>query len=151
MRARRLLLLMLMALPLVAASSPRGDEAAARSTILARFDAALRGDTAALDKLLADDLEYCNWRAECESKAQYIGEIKSGFLKYKAIVPTVERVKLFADTAVVRGKVTATATRDGVERTIHASYLAVLAWRDGRWQLTNWGTTLLTLEEPNKP
>ena len=145
------LLLLLLALPLLAAAAPRGDAAAARATILARFDAALRGDTAGLGKLLADDLEYCNWRAECESKAQYIGEIASGVLKYRSIEPTVERVKLFADTAVISGKVKATATREGVARTIDAAYLAVLVWRDDRWQLTSWGTTLLELKEPKKP
>jgi hypothetical protein len=59
----------------------------------------------------------------------------------------VEKVKLFADTAAVTGKVTATATRAGVQRTIHAAYLAVLVWRDSRWQLTSWSTTLLELNE----
>jgi len=134
-----------------AQAAPRGDEAAARTAVLARFDAALRADTAALDRLLADDLEYCNFRGECESKGQYIGEVKSGALKYHSIKGEVERVKLFADAAAVRGKVVANATRDGVERTIHASFLAVLAWRDDRWQLTSWSTTLLDLEEGKKP
>jgi len=59
----------------------------------------------------------------------------------------VERVKLFADAAAVIGKVVAHATRDGVERTIRASFLAVLVWRDDRWQLTSWSTTLLDLSE----
>jgi hypothetical protein len=125
------------------AAAPQGDEASARATIAARFDAALHGDTQALDRLLADDLDYCNWRAECETKQQYIGEIQSGRLKYRAIDHTVQDVKLLADTAVVLGFVNATATRDGVERTLHAFYQAVLVWRDGRWQLTSWATTPL--------
>jgi hypothetical protein len=128
--------------PLVFAGSNR-DEAAARNTIAARFEAALHGDVAALDKLLADDLEYCNFRGECESKGQYIGEIKTGALKYRSIEHTVDRVKLFADTAVVTGHVSAIATRNGTENSIHALFLAVLVWRDARWQLTSWGTTLL--------
>ena len=148
MRASGLVLLLLTALPLVAGAAPRGDEAAARAAVLARFDAALRGDIATLEKVLADDLDYCNFRGECESKRQYIGELQSGVLKYAAISPTVERVKLFADTAAVTGKVTATATRAGEESTIHAAYLAVLVWRDNRWQLTSWSTTLLELQAP---
>jgi ketosteroid isomerase-like protein len=137
----------ILAAPL-AAATPRGDDASARATIAARFDAALHGDTHALGRLLADDLEYCNFRGECETKQQYIGEIKAGTLKYRAIEHTVQDVKLFADTAVLLGLVTATATRDGVERTISALYLAVLVWRNGRWQLTSWGTT--PLEQPPK-
>jgi hypothetical protein len=130
-----------------APAAPRGDEATARTAVLARFDAALRADTAALERLLAGDLEYCNFRGECEGKSQYIGEVKSGALKYHSIKGEVERVKLFADTAAVTGKVVANATRDGVERTIRASFLAVLVWRDDRWQLTSWSTTLLDLSE----
>jgi len=38
-------------------------------------------------------------------------------------------------------------SRDGVERHIRASYLAVLVWRDDRWQLTSWSSTLLELAQ----
>jgi len=140
------LLFVMTALPAVAAAPARGDEASARGAVLARFDAALHADAAALERLLADDLDYCNFRGDCETKRQYIDAVKSGSLKYKSIEPTVERVKLFVDTAAVTGRVRVTATRDGLERTIHASYLAVLAWRDGRWQLTSWSSTLLELQ-----
>ncbi len=135
------LLALLLALPAMAA--PRGDQASARATILQRFDAALRGDVATLDKLLADDLDYCTFRGDCETKAQYIGEVRSGRLKYVSIEPTVDRVKLYADTATATGRATVTAVRDGVEHTIHISWAGVLAWRDARWQLTTWTSTLL--------
>ncbi len=135
------LLALLLASPAMAA--PRGNAAAARATILERFDAALRGDVATLDRLLADDLDYCTFRGDCETKAQYIGEVKSGRLKYVSIQPTVDRVKLYADTATVTGRATVTAVRDGVEHTIHISWAGVLAWRDARWQLTTWTSTLL--------
>jgi len=139
-------LMSLLALMLLAPGAQAADtlsDASARATIRARFEAALRGDTAALEKVLGDDLDYCNFRGECESKRQYIGEIASGALKYKSIEHTVERVKMFADTAVVSGRVQATATRDGVERSINAYFLAVLAWRDNRWQLSSWASTLI--------
>jgi hypothetical protein len=143
----RLLPLLALIAAAPAPAAPRGDEVAARTAVLARFDAALRADTAALERLLADDLEYCNFRGECERKSQYIGQVRSGSLKYHSINGEVDRVKLFADTAAVTGKVVAHATRDGVERTIRASFLAVLVWRDDRWQLTSWSTTLLDLSE----
>ena len=132
-----------MLLALTALAAPRGDEASARATMLARFDAALRGDVATLDQLLADDLDYCTFRGDCETKAQYIGEVQAGRLKYRSIEPTVDRVKMFADTATVTGRATVTAVRDGVEHTIHVSLDGVLAWRDARWQLTTWTSTLL--------
>ena len=149
MRLSRLptaLLALLMLAPAWAA--PRGDATSAGAAILARFDAALRGDVAALDKLMADDLDYCTFRGDCETKQQYLGEVKSGRLKYVSIDPAVSRVKLFADSAVVTGLATVTAIRDGTEQTIHISWAGVLAWRDDRWQMTTWTSTLL--EHPAK-
>jgi Domain of unknown function (DUF4440) len=126
-----------------AMAAPQRDAASARATILERFEAALHGDTATLDSILADDLDYCTFRGDCETKAQYLGEVKSGRLKYVSIAPTVSKVKLFADSAVVTGLANVTAVRDGKEQTIHISWAGVLAWRDARWQLTTWTSTLL--------
>jgi hypothetical protein len=135
------LLALMLALP--AAAAPRGDEASARAAIQARFDAALHADVAALGRLLADDLDYCSFRGTCQTKAEYIGEVKSGFLKYKSIESTVDRVKLLADSAVALGHVRVTAARNGEERSVHILYSAVLAWRGDRWQLTSWASTIV--------
>lgn len=143
----RLFTLLALCLAPTLVSAADRDEASARTAVLARFDAALHADIARLERLLADDLDYCNFAGECATKAEYVGEVKSGALKYQSIEGKVDEVKLFTDTAAVRGSVSATATRDGVERSIRATYLAVLAWRDGRWQLTNWHTTLLDLKQ----
>ena len=110
-----------------------------------RFEAALHADVAALDRLLADDLEYCNFRGDCQTKSEYIGEVKSGAPQVSSrSSPAVDRVKLFADTAVVPGRVVGhrgARRRRAQHRTL--LYAGVLAWRDGRWQLTTWSSTLL--------
>src|SRR6187397_1370248 len=109
---RALILALLVSLPLAAPpsqsgenSSPRGDEASARAALQARFDAALRGDVPALDRLLADDLEYCGVSATCSTKAQYLESVRNGTRKFKSLVPRVERVTMYADSAVLTGKV----------------------------------------------
>jgi ketosteroid isomerase-like protein len=119
------------------------NDAGARAAVLARFDAALRADIPALESLLADDLDYCTLRGDCETKQQYIEEIRSGRLKYRSIVPTVDKVKLSGDLATVIGHVKVTAARDGQERSAHILYNALLAWRAGRWQHTNWASTIV--------
>jgi len=128
---------------LPAKSATRGDEASARAAVLARFDAALHNDVPALDKLLADDLDYCTFRGDCLTKAAYLGLVKTGSLKYVSAESTVSRVKLFADTAVATGVAHVTAIRDGKQDVIHISWSAVLDWRDGRWLMTTWTSTLL--------
>ena len=139
---RPLVLLLLVLLPHFAWASPRGDEASARAALLARFDAALRADVAALDTLLADDLEYCGVSATCSTKDQYLESVRSGTRKFRSLAPKIERVRLFADSAVLTGKVYAVSI-GGTERNVDAYFLVVLAWRDGRWQMTNQSSTLL--------
>ncbi len=138
-----LLLALLVSLPLAAPASPRGDEASARAALLARFDAALRADVPALEKLLADDLEYCGVSATCSTKAQYLESVRSGTRRFRSLVPRVERVRMFAESAVLTGKVYAVSIGDGTERNVDAYFLVVLAWRDDRWQMTNQSSTLL--------
>lgn len=130
-----------------ALAAARGDEASARAAVMARFDAAIRNDVAALEPLLADDLEYCTFRGNCLSKEQYLADIGSGRVHYVSGNPTVSKVKLFADGAVVTGVATVSVIREGVDDTIHISWAAVLAWRNTRWQMTTWTSTLL---EPAK-
>jgi hypothetical protein len=140
-RVRILLSLATLLLVPLAQAAGRGDEASARAAIQARFDAALKADVAALDRLLADDLDYCSYLGTCQTKAQYIGDVKSGVLKYQSIESTTDSVKLFADTAVALGRVAVQATRNGEPRSLRICWTAVLAWRDGRWQLTTWSST----------
>ena len=140
---RSLVLLLLVSVPILAVASPRGDEASARAALLARFDAALHADVVALEKLLADDLEYCGVSATCSTKAQYLESIRSGTRKFRSLTPAIERVRLFADSAVLTGKVYAISIGDGTERNVNAYFLVVLAWRDGRWQMTNQSSTAL--------
>jgi hypothetical protein len=143
---RTALITFLACLPLVASAGPRGDEASARAALHARFDAALRADLPALEKLLADDLEYCGVSATCSTKQQYLDSVRSGARKFSKLVPKVDRVTLYADTAVLTGTVSADSTYNGVDRHIDAYFLVVLAWRDGHWQMTNQSST--SIEAP---
>ena len=116
---------------------------------MARFDAALRADVTALDKLLADDLDYCTFRGDCLTKTQYLDDIKTGRVRYvsgraqRAPGSNCSRTPRWSpDVATV------TVVRDGAQQTIHISSAVVLAWRDARWQMTTWTSTLL--ESPPK-
>jgi ketosteroid isomerase-like protein len=139
--AARVLLALMASLPLAVSAAPRGDEAPARAALQARFDAALRADVPALEQLLADDLEYCGVSGTCSTKRQYLDSVRSGARKFRTLVPTIRRVTMYADDAVLTGTVSADATVNGAERHIDAYFLGVLAGRDGRWQMTNQSST----------
>jgi ketosteroid isomerase-like protein len=140
---------MLMSGACLAADNAAGaDEAGARAANLARFDAAVRGDVAALDKLLADDLDYCHSNGECEGKRAYLASFEAGTMKYRSIEPTVDRFKLVGPVAVILGHAHVNATRNGADLNIDIGYTSVFAWREGRWQLTSWRSLTLPPAPP---
>ena len=138
------LLLLLVLLPHLALASPRGDEASARAALLARFDAALHADVGTLEKLLADDLEYCGVSATCSTKAQYLDSVRSGTRDYISSVATIETVRIFGDVGVIRGKAKVTVGgKDRQPQDLHIGYTDIWIWKDGRWQMTAWRSARL--------
>jgi hypothetical protein len=124
-------------------------EDGAKAANAARFAAAAKNDSAALEKLLADDLDYCHSSGECDTKRGYIDNLKSGTMKYISIEPTVDRVKHVNDVAVLIGKAKVKSIRAGVERNLHIGYTSTFVWREGRWQLTSWRSLTLP-DSPSK-
>jgi hypothetical protein len=80
---RALLTLLLVAAAPIAAAAARGDEAWARAGLLARVDAAVHAELAALESGLADDLEYCGVSATCSTKREYLETVRNATRRYK--------------------------------------------------------------------
>lgn len=138
----------LMSVACPAKDGATGDEGSARAANLARFDAAVRADTGALEKLLADDLDYCHSNGDCEGKRAYIDSMKAGTMKYRSIEPTVDRVKMLGTAAIILGHAKVNAMRAGAELNMTIGYTSIFAWRDGRWQLTSWRSVTLPAAAP---
>src|SRR5687768_12292662 len=70
-----------------------------------RFAAMIKGDSAALERLLADDLTYTHSSALFESKAEFIKSVTSGKIDYVSIVPSESdwKVRVSGNTAIVNG------------------------------------------------
>src|SRR5688572_25959298 len=78
-------------------------EAAIRTAELARFEANVKADAAALDRLLDDGLEYVHSNGELDSKKSFIDSLTSGKRDYVSTVPDIESVRVLGDVAVIRG------------------------------------------------
>lgn len=94
----------------------------------------LSGDTATLDRIMADDCTF-NYTLEGDSKQQFIADIESGELKAEEMTRENVEVRIYGQTAVLTGLDTAKWRYKGHEiegyyRTIH-----VYARRDERWQI----------------
>lgn len=78
--------------------------------------AAAKGDSIVLGKLLADDLYHVHASGNIESKATYIDSLVSGKRKHEPIVPQEVNVRVYGDTAVSTGKFKMVAYKEGMPK-----------------------------------
>lgn len=130
-------------LALLLGSGVRAADAPAIEADRTRFEAQVKADVAALDKLLAPELTYVHSSGVLDSKDAYIGAIKSGKTKYKSIAPEEVSARTFGDVTIVNGKATVDLVSDGQDRHLVLRYTDVWVKRDGRLQMVSWHATRL--------
>ncbi|HEX6397943.1 MAG TPA: nuclear transport factor 2 family protein [Steroidobacteraceae bacterium] len=118
-------------------------ESALRAAEVARFEANVNADQAALDKLLDSDLEYSHSNGKLDGKASFIASLEDGSLDYVSMEPTIQSLRLFGDVGVIRGLVKVAVSLDGKNSEFTIGYSDVWLWKDGRWQMTAWRSTRL--------
>ena len=106
-----------------------------------RFDAMRKGDWAALDAALADDLTYVHSTARLESKAEHIGNLKAGKPHYRGIAPRERKARVHGNIGIVNGVSEMHVERDGKEQRFTVRYLAVYAKAGGNWRMIAWQST----------
>jgi ketosteroid isomerase-like protein len=75
--------------------------------------AQLKGDAAALAALLADTLVITSSEGRVQTKAEYVGRLKSGDTKFTAAKVDEMRVHVYGDTAIVTGRFQGAGTERG--------------------------------------
>ena len=96
-------------------------------------DAALKKDTATLDKILADDWVGLG-PAGSLTKAQLLADLKSGDLKLESETLGEMKVRVFGDTAVVTGSDDEKSSYKGKDSSGHHVWTDVFVKRQGHWQ-----------------
>ncbi|MBM4326454.1 MAG: DUF3225 domain-containing protein [Deltaproteobacteria bacterium] len=130
------------------AHSPKVSKEDVRKLEQAWADAVFKGDVEALEKLLADNINYIHGTGLVETKAQFIEQLRSGNRKFLApIVPEEINVRTFGDTAIVTGKFTLKVLSRGKEITGVNRFTHVFAKVGKEWQLVAHHATLLPAEK----
>jgi len=108
-----------------------------------RFAAMIKGDRAALERLLADDLTYTHSNALFESKAEFIKSVTGGTIDYVSIVPseTDWKVRVHGNTAIVNGVAAVNVIDTGKDLKIKVRYTTIHTNRGGHWQMQAWQAT----------
>ncbi|MGH9358354.1 MAG: nuclear transport factor 2 family protein [Terriglobia bacterium] len=106
-----------------------------------RTEAQIHRNFAALDRVMGDDLTYTHASGITQTKAEILGELKSGKLIYKSITNTDVKPRVYESTAVLTGRSDMTVIHYG--KTLHLSllFLEVDVNRNGQWQMVAYQST----------
>ena len=108
-----------------------------------RFAAMVQGDAAALEDILSDDLSYTHANAVFETKAEFIGKIKTGQLKYESFAPENLVVRVYGTTGVVTGVARVRVQVKGEQLSFQLRFTDVYVKKGDRWQMVAWQATRL--------
>lgn len=109
-----------------------------------RLTALDRGDVAALERILADDLTYVHASGRVDTKSSMLEAIRSGELHYISWEPMKRNVRVLGATAVVDGEYAVHVKDSRVQKdpfSVNVFFLTVYALRNGRWQQIAWQST----------
>ena len=106
-----------------------------------RYQAMLRSDTAALDRLLTDDMTYVHTKGHVDTKQEFLLALSSGRRKYISLQVESRHAKLFGSIAVLTGVASAHGQTDGKEGRPHLQYTAVYVKQGEQWRMTAWQAT----------
>ncbi|HYE66649.1 MAG TPA: nuclear transport factor 2 family protein [Pyrinomonadaceae bacterium] len=96
--------------------------------------ALIQGDTATLDRIMANDFIF-TYPFEGDDKAQTLEDVRSGDLRVEYLNRENVRVRVYGNTAVLTGRDTTKWQYKGREFTGQYRIIHVYAERQGRWQL----------------
>ena len=98
--------------------------------------ATVAGDEATLRQVLADDLTYTHSNGEIDTKAVFIGNLKSGARKYHKVNHESMDVRLYGNTAVLSATAQVeTSQKGGSPSPAHLRFIHVWLFQNGRWQM----------------
>ena len=122
--------------PARSGADQKGNDEQAIRQLLSEISAALeRADTAALDRIYADDYTLVNESGVVTTKAPRLAAMKSGELKYESVGFDEVSVRLYGNTAVATYRVTSKGQSKG--QAIGGQFQATSTYvkMKGRWQL----------------
>lgn len=118
---------------------------AVRAAEKAWATATVKADEAALNQLLAAGLHYTHSNGEIDTRASFIGNMKTGVRKYAKLDHEGMDAKIYGNVAVVTATAqVATTAKGGAPAPAHLRFIHVWVHEQGRWQMVNHQSLRLT-------
>jgi hypothetical protein len=108
-----------------------------------RYVAQMKGDVAAMQRLIGEDLVYIHSSTVQDTKASFIESIRSGNVKYRKMKRGEVKVRTYGCIAIVSGGASFEVTVKGEDRTLNLLFHAVYAKRSAGIQFVSWQATKL--------
>ena len=104
-----------------------------------RLAAMVAADVDTLDTILADDLSYVHTSAAIDTKESLTTGLASGRLNYESITLSDRAVRVYSDSAIVRGQAHVHVNNNSFSLEFTVVYVRV----SGNWRMTSWHATRL--------
>ena len=110
--------------------------------------ARLRGDVAAIERMLADDFIGTGYDGTVRDKARWMKEVAPPPVKAKLLAHDTDdlRVRVYGDTAVLTGRQTIKGNREDKDFIERRRFTHVYVKRQGKWQLV--ATQIAVIPKP---
>jgi ketosteroid isomerase-like protein len=116
-------------------SEPQSDEQQILELHEAGDRALMSADLSALAEIFADDYVQYNEAGRAFTKLDVLNNLRTGSIRYPAIVSTSRKIRVFGDTAVVHGSESDEVEAGGKRFSVRYVYLDVLRKIEGKWKL----------------
>lgn len=143
-RTRRLgglglvVLLMVQAAPAVHAGETQKAVLAAQDR---RFSLTAGGDLDELGQMLTDDMNYTHSTSTVDTKADFIGSLRSGRVRHISIDPEERSVRIYGHSAVVQGIAHVLVKVEERDVDVRLRFTELYVERDGTWKMALWHST----------
>jgi hypothetical protein len=114
------------------------DTAAVEALERQRFAALSRADVEQLGRWLAADLTYCHSTGVCQTRQQFLDDIRSGALRYRSIEVLAISARALGGAVLLNGRIAVEVEMQGQPNRLQLVYTDAWEQRDGAWQLVAW-------------
>ena len=108
-----------------------------------RYAAQMKGDVAAMQRLIGDDLVYIHSSTVQDTKASFIESMRSGAVNYRRMTRGEVKVRTYGCLAIITGSGKFEVSARGQELVLDLLFHAVWAKRAAGLQFVSWQATRL--------
>jgi hypothetical protein len=100
--------------------------------------ATLAAEVAALDSMMTADLTFTHANGVVDAKADFLGALQSGRLRYQSITDEERRTRVHGPAGVISGTCRLVVTASGQHIDIRVRFTELWVHEGGRWRMVLW-------------